>query len=629
MRDKGESPVCPFCGYSENTPPVASHYLIPGTMLAGKYLVGKGLGHGGFGVTYLAYDMVLGIKLAIKEYLPQDCASRVPGQKNVTPFSGEGAKRFQMGLESFLQEARNLARLDGQPGVVGVRDFFTENNTAYLVMNYLEGITLKDVLVGRKGQPMPYDQVLGIMLPVMNALERVHAIGLLHRDVSPDNIFLTRQGQAVLIDFGAARQSMGAQTSVSVILKPGYAPAEQYTSHGKQGPWTDVYALGASMYRALTGIIPPEALERTPTDKLIPPSRLGIQMPRYAEEALLRAMAVPAQARFQSVAEFRAALTGGGHTKYAKPIDSNKTPPVPKPAGVQKQNGRQPNMQDKNSYPLRAKKKKKSPAAGILIAILVLCLLAALVFGVIFVLQRVLGNPDTTQQPDMNQEQVLPSPNGEAQNLSEDTETTPVAGEQTPAAGAETPAPQVTPDPNYTGPESMRPGAAPTQALSAFVPKAYCYLGYVEGEISEGWLVGLQPDSRPDVLAACFNYDKELGEPYGDVHIYFLDAAGNLCYGGVDEGKYPILLPASCAVGMKFDGVYGASEIAAVNYSETVAGIALKDAVVVKSGDGYRFYQADKGLVLQTEKLDSKTPILYLDEDEQVKAEQFENFVMR
>lgn len=310
MQDKGEAHTCPRCGYREDTPPAAPHYLRPGTVLAGKYLVGKGLGHGGFGTTYLAYDLVLGIKLAIKEYLPQDCASRAPGQAQVTPFSGEGEKRFNQGLESFLQEARTLARFDGQPGIVGVRDFFTENNTAYLVMNYLEGITLKDVLVGRGGKPMPFDQLMKIMLPVMSALERVHAAGLLHRDVSPDNIFLTKQGQVVLIDFGAARQSMGVQRSMSVILKPGYAPQEQYRSHGRQGPWTDVYALGACMYRALTGVIPPEALERTPVDTLQPPSRLGAQMPRQAEEALLKAMAVEAEDRFQNVAAFRRALLG-------------------------------------------------------------------------------------------------------------------------------------------------------------------------------------------------------------------------------------------------------------------------------------------------------------------------------
>ena len=311
MREKGQAEVCPFCGYREGTPPAAPHYLAPGTILAGKYLIGRGLGHGGFGTTYIARDQVLGIKLAIKEYMPQDCASRAPGSNMVTPFSGEGAKRFADGLESFLQEARTLARFDGSPNIVGVRDFFTENGTAYLVMNYLEGITLKQYLVRSGGKPVPFNKMLGILLPVMDALRTVHAAGLLHRDVSPDNIFLTTSGQVTLIDFGAARQSMGAQTSMSVILKPGYAPEEQYRSRGHQGPWTDIYALGATMYRTLTGKIPPESLERLNNDCLVPPSRLGIAIPPQAEAAILRAMAVRAEDRFQTVDEFRAALLQG------------------------------------------------------------------------------------------------------------------------------------------------------------------------------------------------------------------------------------------------------------------------------------------------------------------------------
>ena len=342
MQDKGEAHTCPRCGYREDTPPAAPHYLRPGTVLAGKYLVGKGLGHGGFGTTYLAYDLVLGIKLAIKEYLPQDCASRAPGQAQVTPFSGEGEKRFNQGLESFLQEARTLARFDGQPGIVGVRDFFTENNTAYLVMNYLEGITLKDVLVGRGGKPMPFDQLMKIMLPVMSALERVHAAGLLHRDVSPDNIFLTKQGQVVLIDFGAARQSHGraakhVRNPKARLRPPGTVPLpwaprpmDRRVRLGRlhvPGSTRDLVLHVPGSDRRDPARGPWNARPWTP---LQPPSRLGAQMPRQAEEALLKAMAVEAEDRFQNVAAFRRAhywVPGAAQVRAAGGAGRAKTRP--------------------------------------------------------------------------------------------------------------------------------------------------------------------------------------------------------------------------------------------------------------------------------------------------------------
>ncbi|MDR3085694.1 MAG: serine/threonine protein kinase, partial [Christensenellaceae bacterium] len=380
--------VCPICGYREGAKAAQPQYLEPGIVLAGKYLIGKGLGHGGFGVTYIAFDQVLGLKLAVKEYLPQDCASRPMGQGQVVPFTGEGEKRFRQGLESFLQEARILARFDGQAGIVGVRDFFTENGTAYLVMNYLEGITLKDVLVKPGGSPMPFEKLMKIMLPVMGALEKVHAAGLLHRDVSPDNIFLTKQGQVVLIDFGAARQSMSAQRSMSVILKPGYAPEEQYKTHGNQGPWSDVYALSATMYRALTGKVPPEALDRLTEEKLVPPSKLGIAIPPRAEQALLRAMAVRPEQRFQSVSEFRRALTAQGQPAPAPQQRPGAQEPKTKP-GSGGRKARQAAAQEPRSYPLKAKKRG---GKGIWLALLLLALLAALAVLLVMLVQSAIEN---------------------------------------------------------------------------------------------------------------------------------------------------------------------------------------------------------------------------------------------
>lgn len=623
MSNKAEARVCPYCGYPEGEPAAAPHYLPPGSMLAGKYLVGRGLGHGGFGVTYIAYDVVLNIKMAIKEYLPQDCAGRNPGQTKVVPFTGEGEKRFKQGLESFLQEARTLAVFDGQPGIVGVRDFFTENGTAYLVMNYLEGITLKDVLVKSGGAPMPYDKLIKIMLPVMHALEKVHAAGLLHRDVSPDNIFLTTQGQVVLIDFGAARQSMSQNRSMSVILKPGYAPEEQYKSRGNQGPWTDVYALGACMYRALTGRIPQESLERLTNDRLAPPSRYGISLPQSAEAALMRAMAVRPEQRFGSVAEFRRALTGAAGTRAP-----SQGPRPAQPQRTQTNKGKDGTTMDSKNrngqqgYPLKAKK-KKGMKGGIIIAIV---LVALLVGATIFVVNMV--------QSAMNDGGDLPSfENSAAPSLAAGEGDTPPASlaPVTSDAPADTPvtAPTPTLDPDYTGPAEQHPGAVPTLPIAQYVPTAYQYIEQEGGEISESWLTGLRSTSVPDALAVRFIYFKDedmVGG--GDVFYYKLDESGNLIYGaGLNENNYKVLIPAVCAVGTEFEGVYGPSRVAAVNVNATVGTTKVENAIVIYApGEDYMYFVPGVGHVASAEQIGGEVTM-----ESKIEAAQqslFEKYVM-
>ena len=232
--------VCASCQTDDRTWPESVYALAPGTTLNGKYLMGRLLGSGGFGNTYLALDTSLGIRVAIKEYLPRELAGRERNQSAVYVFSRDDQAQFQHGLEKFLEEAKALARFQDHPGIVAVRDFFHANGTAYIAMEYVDGLTLKDY-VKQKGGRLPVAQVLQIMTPLMDALREVHRAGMLHRDISPDNIYITRKGQVKLLDFGAARHAMGdVSKSLSIILKPGYAPAEQYTSRGRQGPWTDV-----------------------------------------------------------------------------------------------------------------------------------------------------------------------------------------------------------------------------------------------------------------------------------------------------------------------------------------------------------------------------------------------------
>jgi len=211
-------------------------------------------------------------------------------------------------VESFLREAKTLARFEHHPNIVTVRDFFKENKTAYMVMSFIKGATLLEHLKN-SGDKIPVEQAVQIIMPVLDALKEVHRAGIMHRDISPDNIFIDSKGRVVLIDFGAARQEMREKSkSLSVILKAGYAPEEQYSSKGKQGPWTDVYAVGATLYRVITGEIPPEAMDRLAEDDLMTPSELGVEIDPGLERALLKALAVKAEERFQTVEEFQRKL---------------------------------------------------------------------------------------------------------------------------------------------------------------------------------------------------------------------------------------------------------------------------------------------------------------------------------
>lgn len=326
MEEKGDVLVCPKCGWVQGTQPESPLHLKPGTVLAGKYLVGRVLGHGGFGITYLACDINLGTKLAIKEYFPQGMATRSMSDSNISIYSGNTKESFEYGLEKFIDEARTLARFDDVSEIVAVKDFFKENGTAYLVMSYVDGITLK-AYTEQNGGRLPLEVVLNIMLPIMLALEQVHNAGILHRDISPDNIFITKNFNAKLLDFGAARYAVGEHSkSLSVLLKPGYAPEEQYRTRGNQGPWTDVYAVGATIYKVLTGQTPPEALDRLESDSIRRPSELGIYIDRKIEDALMRALSVRAAGRYENIRSFYNAITLNSVDSNASTLTMNTNP---------------------------------------------------------------------------------------------------------------------------------------------------------------------------------------------------------------------------------------------------------------------------------------------------------------
>ena len=305
MTDKGENVICPHCGLNENDLGGASPAFIkPGYVLNDRYIVGIALGQGGFGITYIGFDKVFGQRVAIKEYYPSDIAQRVPGDRTVMPFTNSDSN-FEHGKQKFIDEARILGRFSGYHGIVEVKDCFNANGTAYMVMQYLDGTDMKGYL-NKRGGHLGEKESISILTPVIEALKEVHKAGVIHRDISPDNIFMTSDGQVKLIDFGAAKQAVGGQKSLSVTLKPGYAPEEQYRTRGNQGPWTDVYALTATLYKMLTGNTPPDSLDRAINDELVIPNYLSPNV----QFALRKGMAVKAADRFATIDELQAALTG-------------------------------------------------------------------------------------------------------------------------------------------------------------------------------------------------------------------------------------------------------------------------------------------------------------------------------
>ena len=281
----------------------------PGTLLHDRYIVGRVLGYGGFGVTYIGWDGKLEQKVAIKEYLPGEFSTRMPGQSQVTVFNGDKSEQFRDGLKKFVEESKRLAKFQNEAGIVKIFDSFEENETAYIIMEYLDGITLKEYL-GQVGT-IPEDEAINMLMPVMESLQTVHAEGLLHRDIAPDNIFLTKDGSVKLIDFGASRYATTSHSrSLTVIIKPGYSPEEQYRSRGDQGPYTDVYAIAATLYRMITGKTPPDAMERRAKyenqnkDILIEPHKLVKNISRNREVAILNAMNVRVEDRTPDIKTF-------------------------------------------------------------------------------------------------------------------------------------------------------------------------------------------------------------------------------------------------------------------------------------------------------------------------------------
>ena len=336
---------CPACGRNWERYQPASHHLPPGSLLQDRYQLGRALGEGGFGITYLGWDTVLKRKVAVKEYFPTFLVSReVSLTLDVTCHTSGNQPTYEKGREQFLREAKTMAKLDSIPEIVQVLDHFPEHNTAYIVMEFLEGRTLKEV-VAQTG-PIPTQTMLALLEPVLRAMEAMHHAGVIHRDISPDNLMELKDGTVKLMDFGCARDFQSGLTE-TITLKHGFAPREQYSGRD-QGPWTDVYAMCATVYYCLTGQVPARATLRgeEEQDPLLPPRQLGIDLTEEQELALLRGLAPKVENRWHSAADLYAALYGRtleraswmqteeqvGHTEFVD-TEENKAPipdPTPK-----------------------------------------------------------------------------------------------------------------------------------------------------------------------------------------------------------------------------------------------------------------------------------------------------------
>jgi len=308
MRYKQQSPVCEHCGYDERRQNDA-HQLPVGTVLQGQYRIGRVLGQGGFGITYIGMDMFLDIPVAIKEYYPEGFVHREVSRKLDVTCRERDRELFEKHRDRFLQEARILGRLSSEPEIVQVRNFFAANNTAYIVMEYVRGITLKQRMK-QLGRPMTASEALEIMEPVLLALEKVHAHQLIHRDISPDNIMLPDSGGVKLIDFGTARimDDDGNTKSTEAILKHGFAPLEQYNTHGNLGSWTDVYALCATFYYLLTGKLPLNAPSRIEQSEELPLLKRVPKLSKDLRKVITKGMSIRPMDRIQTISELRTQL---------------------------------------------------------------------------------------------------------------------------------------------------------------------------------------------------------------------------------------------------------------------------------------------------------------------------------
>ncbi len=296
--------ICPNCGHDYSKNKQYAGVLPPFTLLNNRYLLGRVLGKGGFGITYIAKDIMSNSICAVKEYMPSEYSTRSGGTQNIIPFSDDKAKFvFTHGREKFVEEAKTLLKLRNNPIVVDILDYFTQNNTAYLVMEYLDGQDLRKMARNSGGKLEPEFAKM-VFVTIASSLMEIHRLNILHRDLSPENIIVTSNGRIKLIDFGAARNFVSTQNKgMSILLKPGFAPPEQYNAKGSQGPWSDVYALCATFYTLVSGKPLVDALFRYRGEQQPSLISLGCPVTKKTSDVIERGMELDFKRRYKDFKE--------------------------------------------------------------------------------------------------------------------------------------------------------------------------------------------------------------------------------------------------------------------------------------------------------------------------------------
>lgn len=383
MRLKDDQPVCPHCGYDERTQNDI-HQLPTGTVLKEQYLIGRVLGQGGFGITYLAWDLYLDTPVAVKEYFPKEVVMRECSvSTNVSICTTDGETRFRNNKERFLREAKMLARFSQTPEIVQVRNFFLANNTAYIVMEYVEGITLKQYVADQGGK-LSVEETMSILRPILRALAMVHKAGLIHRDISPDNIMLLPGGGAKLLDFGAVRDvANGSSASTEAILKRGFAPIEQYQKRGNLGPWTDVYAMSATIYYCVTGEVLLDSPDRLLEYEDLDLSKKAPQLPEYQCRALEHGLQLRTENRTASVEALYRELFPENvpAPEPSKPAPKGKKQPVKKGAPKKEPEKKAPVLKIAGWEVPAQVRRWLLPGAAAVLAVAAICIAAVLIAG--------------------------------------------------------------------------------------------------------------------------------------------------------------------------------------------------------------------------------------------------------